>query len=628
MEKLHMQSADGVQVNIEKIASLFPDCVTETIVGYDADDKPILRHKVDFEKLQQNLSSEIISGKEERYQFTWPDKKKAILLANSPINATLRPCRDESADFDNTKNLYIEGDNLDVLKCLKETYLHKVKMIYIDPPYNTGSDFVYEDDFAESTSEYLANSGQFDAQGRRLVTNTESNGRFHTDWLNMIYPRLKVARDLLTDDGVIFISIDDHEQDNLKRICCELFGERNFIAQLVWERAFSPKNDARFISNSHDYILMFAKDIDSFVIGRLERTEEANARYSNPDNDPRGVWMSSDISVKTYTASCDYPIATPSGKIIEPPAGRCWRLSKKAFFERLQDNRIWFGPNGDNTPRIKRFLSELKFDGMAPTSILFYKDVGHSQEGAQEVVSLFGDKGVFDGPKPVRLLERLITLANLKDDSIVLDFFSGSASTAHALMKKNEEKESHCKFILVQIPEEISEKKKAQGYKTICGIGKERIRRAGKKIKEDNPLTTQNLDTGFRVLKLDSSNMQDVYYSPADTTQSNIFNLVDNVKEDRTPEDLLFQVMLELGATLDSKIDTTSIEGKQIFNVEDNYLVACFERDIDDEVVTAIAKMQPQYAVLRDTSMATDSTATNFEQIFKTYAPDTVTKVL
>ena len=628
MEKLHMQSADGVQVNIERLASLFPDCVTETIVGYDADDRPILRHKVDFEKLQQNLSSEIISGKEERYQFTWPDKKKAILLANSPINATLRPCRDESVDFDNTKNLYIEGDNLDVLKCLKETYLHKVKMIYIDPPYNTGSDFVYEDDFKESASEYLANSGQFDAQGRRLVTNLESNGQFHTDWLNMIYPRLKVARDLLTDDGVIFISIDDHEQDNLKRICCELFGERNFIAQLVWERAYSPKNDARFISNSHDYILMFAKNIDCFIIGRLARTEEANARYQNPDNDPRGVWKPSDMSVKTYNSECDYQITTPSGRIIEPPAGRCWSLSKKAFFERLQDNRIWFGNDGNSVPCIKRFLTELKYDGMAPTSILFYKDVGHSQEGAQEVVSLFGDKGVFDGPKPVRLLERLITLANLKDDSIVLDFFSGSASTAHALMKKNEEKESHCKFILVQIPEEISEKKKAQGYKTICEIGKERIRRAGKKIKEDNPLTTQNLDTGFRVLKLDSSNMQDVYYSPADTTQSNIFNLVDNVKEDRTPEDLLFQVMLELGATLDSKIDTTSIEGKQIFNVEDNYLVACFERDIDDEVVTAIAKMQPQYAVLRDTSMATDSTATNFEQIFKTYAPDTVTKVL
>ena len=628
MEKLNMQSADGVQANIEKIASLFPDCVTETITGYEPDGSPILKHKVDFEKLQQNLSSEIISGKEERYQFTWPDKKKAILLANSPINATLRPCREESVDFDNTGNLYIEGDNLDVLKCLKETYLHKVKMIYIDPPYNTGNDFVYEDDFAESTSEYLANSGQFDEQGRRLVTNTESNGRFHTDWLNMIYPRLKVARDLLTEDGVIFISIDDHEVDNLKKVCNEIFGERNFVAQLVWERAFSPKNDARFISNSHDYILMFAKDIDSFVIGRLARTEEANARYSNPDNDPRGVWMSSDISVKTYTASCDYPITTPSGKIIEPPAGRCWSLSKKAFFERLQDNRIWFGPNGDNTPRIKRFLSELKFDGMAPTSILFYKDVGHSQEGAQEVVSLFGDKGVFDGPKPVRLLERLITLANLKDDSIVLDFFSGSATTAHALMKSNAEKETNRKFILVQIPEEISEKKKAQGYKTICEIGKERIRRAGRKIKEDNPLTTQALDIGFRVLKLDSSNMRDVYYSPADTTQANLFSQVDNVKDDRTPEDLLFQVMLELGATLDSKIETTVIAGKPVFNVADNYLVACFDMDIDDEVVTAIAKMQPQYAVLRDKSLSNDSTATNFEQIFRTYAPNTVTKVL
>ena len=628
MEKMNMQSADGVQANIEKIASLFPDCLTETITGYEPDGSPILKHKVDFEKLQQNLSSEIISGKEERYQFTWPDKKKAILLANSPINATLRPCREESVDFDNTSNLYIEGDNLDVLKCLKETYLHKVKMIYIDPPYNTGNDFVYEDDFSESTSEYLANSGQFDEQGRRLMTNTESNGRFHTDWLNMIYPRLKVARDLLTEDGVIFISIDDHEQDNLKRICCELFGERNFIAQLVWERAYSPKNDARFISNSHDYILMFAKNIDCFVIGRLARTEEANARYQNPDNDSRGVWKPSDMSVKTYNSECDYPITTPSGRIIEPPAGRCWSLSKKAFFERLQDNRIWFGNDGNSVPCIKRFLTELKYDGMAPTSILFYKDVGHSQEGAQEVVSLFGDKGVFDGPKPVRLMERLITLANLKDDSIILDFFSGSASTAHALMKMNKEKESHCRFVLVQIPEVISEKKKAQGYKNICEIGKERIRRAGKKIKEENPLTTQNLDTGFRVLKLDSSNMQDVYYSPADTMQDDLFSQVDNVKEDRTPEDLLFQVMLELGATLDSKIETTSIAGKQIFNVADNYLVACFDRDIDDEVVTAIAKMQPQYVVLRDTSMSNDSTATNFEQIFKTYASSTITKVI
>ena len=624
MDKLRMQSTNGVQENIGKIQSLFPDCVTETIDERTGE----LVRKVDFEKLQQNLSAVIISGREERYQFTWPDKKKAILLANSPVNAALRPCREESVDFDNTQNLYIEGDNLDVLKCLKETYLHKVKMIYIDPPYNTGNDFVYEDDFAESSAEYLANSGQFDEQGNRLVTNTESNGRFHTDWLNMIYPRLKVARDLLTDDGVIFISIDDNEIENLRKVCDEIFGESNFVAQLIWERAYSPKNDARFISNSHDYVLMFAKDINQFVIGRLERTAEANSRYSNPDNDPRGDWKPSDMSVKTYNVESDYPITTPSGRVVEPPAGRCWRLSKNAFFERLRDNRIWFGPDGNSVPCIKRFLSELKFDGMAPTSILFYKDVGHSQEGAKEVVALFGDKGVFDGPKPVRLLQRLITLANLKDDSIVLDFFSGSATTAHALLKTNAEKEKHCKFILVQLPEEVSETKKDQGYKTICEIGKERIRRAGKKIKEDSPLTTQNLDTGFRVLKLDSSNMEDIYYTPKDISQANLFSLVDNVKPDRTAEDLLFQVMLELGATLDSKIATEVVSGKTIYNVADGYIVACFDKDVTDEVVTTIAKMHPLYAVLRDTSMATDSTATNFEQLFKTYSPDTVTKIL
>ena len=624
MDKLRMQSTNGVQENIEKIQSLFPDCVTETIDERTGE----LVRKVDFEKLQQNLSDVIISGREERYQFTWPDKKKAILLANSPVNAALRPCREESVDFDNTQNLYIEGDNLDVLKCLKETYLHKVKMIYIDPPYNTGNDFVYEDDFAESSAEYLANSGQFDEQGNRLVTNTESNGRFHTDWLNMIYPRLKVARDLLTDDGVIFISIDDNEQENLKRVCDEIFGEINFVAQLIWERAFAPKNDARFVSNSHDYVLMFAKDINQYIIGRLPRTVEADARYSNPDNDPRGVWQSDNLTVKTYSASCDYPITTPSGRIVEPPAGRCWSLSKNAFFERLRDNRIWFGSDGNGVPRIKRFLSELKFDGMAPTSILFYKDVGHSQEGAQEVIRLFGDKGVFDGPKPVRLLQRLITLANLRDDSIVLDFFSGSATTAHALLKTNAEKEKHCKFILVQLPEEVSEKKKDQGYKTICDIGKERIRRAGKKIKADSPLTTQDLDIGFRVLKLDSSNMEDIYYTPKDISQANLFSLVDNVKSDRTAEDLLFQVMLELGATLDSKIVTEVVAGKTIYNVADGYLVACFDKDVTDEVVTTIAKMHPLYAVLRDTSMATDSTATNFEQLFKTYSPDTVTKIL
>lgn len=624
MDKLRMQSSNGVEDNITKIAQLFPDCVTETVDERSGQPK----HLIDFEKLKQNLSDSVISERAERYQFTWPDKSKAILLANSPINATLRPCREDSVDFDNTQNLYIEGDNLDVLKCLKETYLHKVKMIYIDPPYNTGNDFVYEDDFAQSSEEYLANSGQFDEQGNRMFTNAESNGRFHTDWLNMIYPRLKVARDLLTDDGVIFISIDDNEVENLRKVCDEVFGEQNFIATLIWERAFAPKNDAKFISSSHDYIVMCAKRIENFKIGRLERTQEANARYSNPDNDPRGVWTSGDMLVKTYNKSCDYPITTPSGKIVNPVPGRCWRFSEESFLEKVKDNRIWFGPEGNGVPRVKRFLSELKFEGMAPTSILFHKEVGHSQEGSKEVTALFGDKGVFDGPKPVRLLQRLLTLANLNDNSIILDFFSGSASTAHAVMKMNAEKQKHCPFIMVQLPEHVSEKKKEQGYETVCEIGKERIRRAGKKIKEESPLTIQDLDTGFRVLKLDSTNMQDIYYSPKDISQADLFSQVDNVKPDRTGEDLLFQVMLELGATLDSKIETTMVAGKTIYNVTEGYLVACFDPNVTDEVVKAIAQMLPAYAVLRDTSMKDDSTATNFEQIFKTYSPDTVTKIL
>ncbi len=637
MDKLKMHTADIAEDNIRKIGELFPNCLTER-TGEDGKTEMA----IDFDKLRQELSKEIVEGSQERYQFTWPGKREAIRLANTPSNLTLRPDRESSVDFDKTENLYIEGDNLEVLKLLREDYLGKVKMIYIDPPYNTGNDFVYEDDFSQTAGEFQDKSGMFDADGNmildRYAVNSESNGRFHTDWLNMIYPRLKVARDLLTEDGVIFISIDDHEQDNLKEVCCEIFGNRNFIAQLVWERAFSPKNDARFVSNSHDYILMFAKNIDFFTIGRLERTEEANARYSNPDNDPRGVWMSSDISVKTYNAACDYPITTPSGRIIEPPAGRCWSLSKKAFSERLQDNRIWFGPNGDNTPRIKRFLSELKFDGMAPTSILFYKDVGHSQEGAQEVVALFGDKGVFDGPKPVRLLQRLITLANLKDDSIVLDFFSGSASTAHALMKTNAEKGFSNKFILVQLPEEVSDKKKDLGYQNICEIGKERIRRAGKKIKEEldakasgNDLFSQSsepktLDTGFRVLKLDSSNMQDVYYTPEESGESTLFE--DNVKPDRSAEDLLFQVMLECNLPLSAKIEKKTIAGKEVFNVNDGYLIACFDKDVNEAVITEVAKQKPYYFVMRDASLSSDNVADNFEQIFSAYSKDTIRRIL
>ena len=588
-----------------------------------------MKRSIDFDKLRQLLSSDIVEGNEERYQFTWPDKRKAILAANAPINATLRPCPEESVDFDTTQNLYIEGDNLDVLKCLKETYLHKVKMIYIDPPYNTGNDFVYNDDLAESASEYLANSGQFDEQGNRLVTNTESNGRFHTDWLNMIYPRLKVARDLLTEDGVIFISIDDNEAKNLKNITDEVFGERNFLAQVVWERAFSPINLMKHFSPSHDYVLCYAKNIDSAVCHGIGRSNEANGRYSNPDNDPRGVWSSSDISVGPAVQENIYPITTPSGRVVEPPAGRSWSLSRKAFRERLEDNRIWFGPNGDNTPRIKRFLSELRKTGITPMTIWKHTEVDHSQGATQKLAKLFDGKKYFDYPKPVSLIERCLQLYSDKD-SLILDFFSGSATTAHAVMQLNAEDGGNRKFIMVQLPELTDEKSEAYkaGYKNICEIGKERIRRAGAKIKEENPEKAQNLDTGFRVLKLDSSNMKDVFYSPKETSQLELFRYVDNVKDDRTSEDLLFQVMLELGATLDSKIEESVVDGKTIYNVADGYLVACFDQEVSDDVVKAIAKMQPTYAVLRDTSLANDATATNFEQIFKTYAPNTTTKIL
>ena len=628
MDKLKMMSRDVVGGNVQKIAALFPQCVTERL---DKDSKPELA--IDFDKLRAELSNEVLDEGEERYQFTWPDKRAASRLANERTTMTLRPDRASSVDFDATQNLYIEGDNLDVLKVLRETYLGKVKMIYIDPPYNTGNEFVYNDDFAGSYVGFLESCKMYDENGNLQFdpkANNESNGRFHTDWLNMMYPRLKVARDLLSTDGVIFISIDDNEVENLRKICDEIFGSQNFVAQLIWERAFAPKNDAKYVSNSHDYVVIYAKKIDTFSIGRLPRTAEADARYSNPDNDPRGVWQSDNLTVKSYTASCDYPITTPSGRVVEPPAGRCWSLSKKAFFERLQDNRIWFGADGDGVPRIKRFLSELKHDGMTPTSILFYKEVGHSQEGSQEVNKLL-EAGVFDGPKPVRLLMRLLTLANLDDNSIVLDFFSGSASMGHALMKYNAENEKHCKFVLVQLPEVTDDKARKAGYNTICEIGEERIRRAGKKVKEEAGVMGQDLDIGFRVLKLDSSNMEDVYYTPDNFDANNLFTLADNIKTDRTSEDLLFQVMLDLGIELSATIRSEELGGRNVWNVwnvDNGYLMACFDRDVNEATITEIAKQKPVYFVMRDASAANDNVLDNFDQLFANYSPDTTCKIL
>ncbi len=620
MDRMRMESIDMTSKNIEKIENLFPNCITETIGN---DGKP--KKAINFDILKQMLSDDVVEG-DECYEFTWIGKKASIVEANKPICKTLRPCKEESVDWDNTENLYIEGDNLEILKLIQESYLGKVKMIYIDPPYNTGNDFIYNDDFKMTGEEYADESGEFDDDGNRMFKNTDSNGRFHSDWCSMIYSRLILARNLLSDDGVIFISIDDNEQENLKKCCDEVFGGQNFVAQLVWERAFSPKNDAKFISNSHDYVLMYARNINQFVIGRLPRTAEANARYSNPDNDPRGVWQSDNLTVKTYSSSGDYPITTPSGRVVEPPAGRCWSLSKNSFLERLQDNRIWFGADGNGVPRIKRFLSELKFDGMAPTSILFYKDVGHSQEGSQELIKLMNG-GVFDGPKPTRLLKRLITLANLHDDSIVLDFFSGSATTAQALMEINAEKNSHSKFIMVQLPENANEKKNT-GYSNICEIGKERIRRAGKKIKDENPLTTQDLDVGFRVLKLDSSNMTDVYYNPDEYNQGMLFELESNIKPDRTDLDLLFGCLLEWGLPLSLPYSSEQIDGYTVHNYNDGDLIACFDENIPDSVIKEIAKKQPLRAVFRDSSFANSPSKINVGEIFKLMAPDTRVKVI
>ena len=622
MDKLCMETPDLTQANIEKLAALFPACVTEAR-GEDGK----LKKAVNFELLRQMLSDVVMEG-DEAYEFTWVGKKAAIVEANKPIRKTLRPCPEESVDWDSTENLYIEGDNLEVLKLLQESYLGKVKMIYIDPPYNTGNDFIYRDNFAQSQEEYGEESGQVDEEtGDRLFKNTDSNGRFHSDWCSMIYSRLMLARNLLSDDGVIFISIDDNEQESLKKVCNEVLGGQNFVAQLIWERAYAPKNDARFISNSHDYVLMYAKNINLFVIGRLPRTEEANARYQNPDNDPRGIWKPSDMSVKTYNAACDYPITTPSGRVVEPPTGRCWSLSQNAFWERLRDNRIWFGPDGNGVPCIKRFLTELKYDGMAPTSIMFYKDVGHSQEGAKEVTKLL-DAGAFDGPKPVRLLSRLLTLAHLAKDSIILDFFSGSATTAHAVMQMNAEDGGHRKFIMVQLPEPCDEKSEAYKarYPNICEIGKERIRRAAKKIAADNP--GKSFDGGFRVFKLDDTNMTDVYYSAGEYTQDLLAQLENNIKPDRTDLDLLFGCLLEWGLPLSMPYTSEEIESCTVHTYNDGDLIACFDEDIPDNVIKEIAKRQPLRAVFRDSSFADSPAKINVGEIFKLLAPDTRVKVL
>jgi len=624
MEKLKMQSHDVIGSNTQKIAQLFPNCVTERL---GKDGKPELA--IDFEKLQAELSNEIITEGEERYQFTWPDKRAAVRLANTPTTMTLRPCREESVDFDNTQNLYIEGDNLDVLKVLRETYLGKVKMIYIDPPYNTGNDFVYNDDFGKDKGTFEETSGLFDEEGNQTVDpmqrNTESNGRFHTDWLNMIYPRLKVARDLLSDDGAIFISIDDYEEDNIKKIGNEIFGERNFVACVAWQRNYAPISLKKFFSESHEYCYIYAKDLNQFQMNLLPRSDKQNKDYKNPDNDPRGVWKVGNLTVGPAVQKQVYEIVGPTGRKFLPPSGYCWRFTKEKFEEMRKDNRIWFGMDGNNSPVPKLFLTEVQ-DGVTPMTLWSFEEAGHNQIATRELRDIFG-ASIFTSPKPLKYLTRYLQIG-LNKDSLILDFFSGSATTAHAVMKLNAEDGGNRKFIMVQLPEKTDEKSEAYkaGYKNICEIGKERIRRAGKKVKEEAGLSAQNLDTGFRVLKLDTSNMEDVYYTPQEFELQSLFN--ENVKADRTNEDLLFQVMLDLGIELSAKIECEQIAGKNVHFVDDNYLVACFDRDVNESTITEIAKLQPIYFVMRDASAANDNVIDNFEQIFKHYSPDTNCRII
>ena len=624
MEPLKMQSHDVIGSNTRKIAELFPNCVTERLAK---DGKPELA--IDFEKLQAELSNEIIGEGEERYQFTWPDKRAAVRLANTPTTMTLRPCREESVDFDNTQNLYIEGDNLDVLKVLRETYLGKVKMIYIDPPYNTGNDFVYNDVRKEELYSFEGHNGLYDENGKMLLQeyerNLESNGRFHTDWLNMIYPRLKVARDLLTDDGAIFISIDDYEEDNLKKISNEIFGERNFVACVAWQRNYAPISLKKFFSESHEYCYIYAKDINQFQMNLLPRSDKQNKDYKNPDNDPRGVWKVGNLTVGPAVEKQVYEIVGPTGRKFLPPSGYCWRFTKEKFEEMRKDNRIWFGADGNNSPVPKLFLTEVQ-DGVTPMTLWSFDEAGHNQIATRELRDIFG-ASIFTSPKPLKYLTRYLQIG-LNKDSFILDFFSGSATTAHAVMKLNAEDGGNRKFIMVQLPENTDEKSEAYkaGYKNICEIGKERIRRAGKKVKEEAGLQGQNLDTGFRVLKLDSSNMEEVYYTPQEFSMSSLFN--ENVKADRSNEDLLFQVMLDLGIELSAKIETKQIAGKQVHIVDEGYLVACFDRDVNESTIIEIAKQQPVYFVMRDASVANDNVIDNFEQIFRHYSPDTSCRII
>jgi adenine-specific DNA-methyltransferase len=627
MNKLKMHSPDLTQANIDKLAELFPNCVAEAAGAHG-----VVKRSIDFDQLRQELSGSIVEGPQERYQLNWPGKREALLTANAPIAKTLRPCREESVDFDTTQNLFIEGDNLDALKLLQETYLNKVKMIYIDPPYNTGNDFIYEDDFAENSQSYLDRSNQKDDVGNRMIANTESNGRFHSDWLSMIYPRLRLARNLLSEDGVIFISIDDNEAPGLRGICDEIFGAENFLAQIIWQKMYSGKADATHFGRFHEYVICYARQFAQAEILLLPRTAEMNARYTNPDADPRGDWLSNDLTAAGERGQGHYDVTSPSGKVFDSPPGKHWLYSQERMKQLIRDNRIFFGKNGDAYPRLKRFLTDVQ-QGRRANTIWLHDEVGHTDEGTKELKKLFEAATDFQAPKPSRLIQQMLRLATKGDQqNIVLDFFAGSGTTAHAVMALNAEDSGSRRFILVQMPEKVGESAETYkaGYSTISDFSKDRIRRISARIKKDSAdkLGGDRLDLGFRVLKIDTSNMKEVFYTPDTVSQDLLSDQVNNIREDRTAEDLLFQVLLDWGVDLALPISKEAIAGKTVYFVDGNALAACFDEGVNEDFVKLLAKREPLRVVFRDAGFASDSVKINVEQIFKLMSPSTEVKTI
>lgn len=628
MDKLKMHSPDLSQDNIAKIQEIFPGCVTE------ARDKTTgkLRWVLDFDRLRQELSDSIVEGPQERYRLDWPGKREALALANAPIAKTLRPARNESVDFDKTKNLFIEGDNLEALKALQDNYLGSVKMIYIDPPYNTGSDFVYDDDFSEDSLSFLIRSNQASESGSKLVSNSEANGRFHSDWLSMIYSRLRIAKNLLSDDGVIFISIDDHERDNLRKVADEVFGETSFVAAIIWRKKATP--DARStIGSVHDYVLCYVKNSENpkSAIGKMALSEKRKASFTNPDNDERGPWASVDMTGMIGRATKDqfFNVELPSGRVIGPPKGRSWGLVERTFKSLRDENRIWFGAHGDNVPRVKRFMSEV--EGQTVPTYWAHDEVGTNEGASDEILQLFEIPKLFDTPKPTSLIKRLLEIGTSKNEEhTVLDFFAGSGSTAHAVLAQNAADGGNRKFIMVQMAEPVSDKSEAKkhDFTDIAEISKERVRRAGKKIIDGDCHPDWNRDIGFRVFKVDSSNMKDIYYRPDELSQGDLLEAVDNVKPDRTPEDLLFQVLVDWGVDLTLPIRRESVQGKTVFFVDDNALVACFDTGITEGLVKELAKHEPLRVVFRDNGFVSDAVKINVEQIFRQLSPSTEVRSL